>query len=97
MARDTRPLELLSVGDGIFLTVGMIIGALIFKAPSTVAGATSGPAAFLLAWLLGGAISLCGALVYAELASRHPHTGGEYVFLSEGMGAAWRSFSPGRA
>jgi basic amino acid/polyamine antiporter, APA family len=86
MARDTRPLELLSVGDGIFLTVGMIIGALIFKAPSTVAGATSGPATFLLAWLLGGALSLCGALVYAELTSRHPHTGGEYVFLSEGMG-----------
>ena len=86
MARETRPLELLSVGDGIFLTVGMIIGALIFKAPSMVAGATSGPGPFLLAWLLGGAISLCGALVYAELASRHPHTGGEYVFLSEGMG-----------
>ena len=86
MARETRPLELLSVGDGIFLTVGMIIGALIFKAPSTVAGATSGWGWFLFAWLLGGAISLCGALVYAELASRHPHTGGEYVFLSEGMG-----------
>src|SRR5205809_998483 len=58
----------------------------IFKAPSMVAGATSGPGPFLLAWLLGGAISLCGALVYAELASRHPHTGGEYVFLNEGMG-----------
>ncbi|HZE59232.1 MAG TPA: APC family permease [Burkholderiales bacterium] len=86
MARETRPLELISVGDGIFLTVGMIIGALIFKAPSMVAGATSGPGPFLLAWLLGGAISLCGALVYAELASRHPHTGGEYVFLNEGMG-----------
>ena len=86
MARDTRPLELLSVGDGIFLTVGMIIGALIFKAPSTVAGATSGTPQFLLAWLLGGAISLCGGLVYAELTARHPHTGGEYVFLTEGMG-----------
>jgi len=58
MARETRPLELLSVGDGIFLTVGMIIGALIFKAPSMVAGATSGPWPFLFAWLLGGAISL---------------------------------------
>jgi amino acid transporter len=86
MARETRPLELLSVGDGIFLTVGMIIGALIFKAPSMVAGATDGPIPFLFAWLLGGAISLCGALVYAELASRHPHTGGEYTFLNEGMG-----------
>ena len=80
-----KPQQLLTVADGIFLTVGMILGALIFKAPSTVAGATSGTAQFLLAWLLGGAISLCGALVYAELASRHPDTGGEYVFL----GRAW--------
>lgn len=86
MARDTHPVELLSRADGIFLTVGMIIGALIFKAPSTVAGATSGPLPFLFAWLLGGLISLCGALVYAELASRHPHSGGEYVFLTRGFG-----------
>ncbi|HUN67465.1 MAG TPA: APC family permease [Burkholderiales bacterium] len=82
----SSPKQLLSVADGIFLTVGMIIGALIFKAPSTVAGATSGTAEFLAAWLLGGAVSLCGALVYAELASRHPETGGEYLFLTAGMG-----------
>jgi len=82
----TSPKQLLSVTDGIFLTVGMIIGALIFKAPSTVAGATSGTAEFLFAWILGGVVSLCGALVYAELASRHPHTGGEYLFLAAGMG-----------
>ena len=82
----SAPKPLLSVADGIFLTVGMILGALIFKAPSTVAGATSGSGQFLFAWLLGGLASLCGALVYAELASRHPHTGGEYVFLSNGMG-----------
>ncbi|HEY8069664.1 MAG TPA: APC family permease [Burkholderiales bacterium] len=80
------PRQLLSAADGIFLTVGMIIGALIFKAPSTVAGATSGAAEFLFAWLLGGAVSLCGALVYAELAGRHPDTGGEYVFLAGGLG-----------
>jgi len=79
------PKPLLSVTDGVFLTVGMILGALIFKAPSTVAGATSGAGPFLFAWLLGGLVSLCGALVYAELASRHPDTGGEYVFL----GRAW--------
>ncbi len=80
------PKQLLSVPDGIFLTAGMIIGALIFKAPSTVAGATSGTGTFLLAWLIGGVVSLCGALVYAELASRHPDTGGEYMFLTRGMG-----------
>ena len=83
---NTAPRQLLSVTDGIFLTVGMIIGALIFKAPATVAGATSGAGEFLFAWLLGGLVSLCGALVYAELAARHPDTGGEYVFLSRGLG-----------
>jgi basic amino acid/polyamine antiporter, APA family len=80
------PKQLLSVTDGVLLTAGMIIGALIFKAPSTVAGATGGAGQFLFAWLLGGLVSLCGALVYAELASRHPDTGGEYVFLMKGWG-----------
>jgi basic amino acid/polyamine antiporter, APA family len=70
----------------VFLTVGMILGALIFKAPSTVAGATGTTTLFLLAWILGGVASLCGALVYAELASRRPHTGGEYTFLRDGWG-----------
>ena len=82
----TAPKQLLSVADGVFLTAGMIIGALIFKAPSMVAGATSGPGPFLLAWLFGGVVSLCGALVYAELAARHPDTGGEYSFLARGWG-----------
>jgi APA family basic amino acid/polyamine antiporter len=81
-----QPKQLLSVTDGVLLTAGMIIGALIFKAPSTVAGATGGAGQFLFAWVLGGLVSLCGALVYAELASRHPDTGGEYMFLMRGWG-----------
>ena len=80
------PKQLLSVSDGIILICGMVIGAGIFKAPSIVAGNSSGAAEFLGAWVLGGVISLCGALVYAELATRHPDTGGEYAFLSRGMG-----------
>ncbi len=80
------PRQLLSVPDGIFLTMGMVIGVGIFKLPSLVAGNTAGATEFLLAWLLGGAASLCGALVYAELASRHPETGGEYTFLARGLG-----------
>jgi amino acid transporter len=38
------------------------------------------------AWILGGVACLCGALVYAELASRYPETGGEYAFLRRGWG-----------
>jgi amino acid transporter len=82
----SAPKPLLSVTDGLFLTVGMVIGVGIFKLPSMVAGNTSGTAEFLLAWLLGGAVSLCGALVYAELSARHPETGGEYTFLARGLG-----------
>jgi amino acid transporter len=77
---------LLSVPDGIFLTVGMVIGVGIFKAPSIVAANSSSTAEFLLTWLIGGAVSLCGALVYAELSARHPHSGGEYTFLSKAFG-----------
>jgi amino acid transporter len=80
------PKQLLTVWDGIILICGMVIGAGIFKAPSIVAANTSSAAEFLGAWVLGGVVSLCGALVYAELATRHPETGGEYAFLSRGMG-----------
>ncbi len=82
----SAPKQLLSVTDGVFLMVGMVIGVGIFKAPSIVAGNTAGGVEFLLAWLLGGVVSLCGALVYAELSSRHPETGGEYSFLAHGLG-----------
>jgi amino acid transporter len=82
----SAPKQLLSVGDGMFLTVGMVIGVGIFKAPSIVAGNTASSAEFLFAWLLGGVISLCGALVYAELSARHPETGGEYAFLHHAFG-----------
>ena len=80
------PKALLSVGDGIFLTIGMVVGVGIFKLPSLVAGNTSSATVFLLLWVVGGIVSLCGALVYAELAARHAETGGEYVFLQRGLG-----------
>src|SRR4051794_5196361 len=82
----TQPKQLLSVADGAFLMVGMVIGVGIFKAPSLVAGNTSSAATFILVWVFGGLMSLCGALMYAELAARHPGTGGEYTFLARGFG-----------
>ena len=80
------PKHLLSVPDGIFLVAGMVIGVGIFKLPGLVAGAAASPAQFFTAWIIGGIACLCGALVYAELASRHPETGGEYTFLRHGFG-----------
>ena len=75
------PARVLGVKDAVFLTVGIVIGAGIFKAPSLVAGAAGSEQMMMLAWLLGGVITLLGALTYAELASTFPHAGGDYHFL----------------
>jgi len=82
----THPQELLSVPDGIFLVAGMVIGVGIFKLPGLVAGNAASAMQFFAAWIVGGVACLCGALVYAELASRYPETGGEYTFLRHGLG-----------
>jgi amino acid transporter len=85
-ALSASPKPLLSVPDGVFLVAGMIIGVGIFKLPGLVAMNAGSGTQFFLAWIVGGVLCLCGALVYAELASRHPETGGEYVFLRRGLG-----------
>ena len=83
---EMRPAQLLSVPDGIFLVAGMVIGVGIFKLPGLVAGNAASTTHFFAAWIVGGLVCLCGALVYAELASRYPETGGEYTFLRRGLG-----------
>ena len=77
----TAPARILTVKDAVFLTVGIVVGAGIFKAPSLVAGAAGSEAMMIFAWVLGGIITLLGALTYAELASTFPNAGGDYHFL----------------
>ena len=81
-----QPQRVLTVKDAIFLTVGIVIGAGIFKAPSLVAGAAGSESMMILAWVLGGVITLLGALTYAELASTFPDAGGDYHFLQLAYG-----------
>ncbi len=80
-ASNPAPARVLTVKDAIFLTVGIVIGAGIFKAPSIVAGAAGSESMMIFAWILGGAITLIGALTYAELASTFPSAGGDYHFI----------------
>ncbi len=82
----SKPKPSLSVLDGIAITVGIVVGIGIFETPPLVAANVGNEAAFLGAWLLGGAITLAGALVYAELAATYPSTGGEYHFLARAFG-----------
>ena len=68
------------------LVIGVTIGSGIFRTPAVIAERVPDPIWMLAVWVLGGAISLCGALSVAELAAAFPRTGGWYVFLREGWG-----------
>jgi amino acid transporter len=80
------PAPVLGIFDATMITVGIVIGAGIFQTPALVAGSAGSPAVMLLAWFLGGALSLVGALTYAELASSWPSVGGDYTFLHRAYG-----------
>ena len=80
------PRPTLRADEVLALTVGIVIGAGIFRSPSVVAGAAGSEAAMLMAWAAGGLLSIVGALCYAELASSHPSAGGDYHFLQRAYG-----------
>jgi len=83
---DERSVGTLSVTDAVAVIAGVVVGAGIFRCPSIVAANVGSLGALVAAWLLGGAISLVGALCYAELASAFAHPGGEYHLLSRAYG-----------
>ena len=72
--------------DATMLVMGGIIGSGIFVNPAEVARHVGTPMLIVGAWLIGGAIALIGALVYAELAARRPETGGQYAYLRDAWG-----------
>jgi basic amino acid/polyamine antiporter, APA family len=73
--------------DLALLVVGAVIGSGIFLVPGAVLREMNGSAGLaLLVWLVGGVVSLLGALTYGELAAMHPATGGLYVYVREGFG-----------
>jgi amino acid transporter len=68
------------------VAVGVSIGSGIFRVPAEVAVTLGQPGPMLLAWGLGGAIALCGALSFAELAGALPRSGGLLAWLLEAFG-----------
>jgi APA family basic amino acid/polyamine antiporter len=69
--------------DATMIVMGGIIGAGIFVNPSVVARQVHTPGMVLGAWMIGGAIALMGAFVYAELAALRPRVGGQYAYLRD--------------
>ena len=92
------PRRQLSLFDTICIIVGIVIGTGIYQTTPTIALAASSPTALVLFWVVGGVLSLIGALCYAELATAYPHSGGDYVFLTRAYGRpsgflfAWSEF-----
>lgn len=78
-----RDLDLFSA---INLVIGGVVGSGIFLVASDIAGTIPSPALILLAWIVGGMLSLSGCLAYSELCSTMPRSGGQYVFLREAYG-----------
>jgi APA family basic amino acid/polyamine antiporter len=70
------------------LVVGTIIGASIFVQPSEITGQVPTTLGVYGVWAVSGVLTLCGALVCAELASTFPQSGGVYVYLREAYSPA---------
>ena len=77
-AREER--AILSPWDGVSVIVGIVVGVSLFRAPGPIFASVDAAWQGMAIWGLGGALSLIGALCYAELASTYPRSGGLYGF-----------------
>ena len=78
-----KPRRQLGLFDATMIVMGGIVGAGIFANPSEVAHRVHTPLLILGVWVLGGFIAMCGAFIWAELATRLPGAGGQYLYLRE--------------
>jgi APA family basic amino acid/polyamine antiporter len=81
----------LNLLDAILLIIGNVVGAGIFTTSGFLAGELPQPLFFIGIWIIGGLLTLCGALTYAEMAGMFPHSGGDYQFLKAAYGS-WAGF-----
>jgi amino acid transporter len=87
-ARPPGARSLLGVWDGISVVVGIVVGVSLFRVPGPVFASIDAPWQGMAVWALGGALSLVGALCYAELAAAYPRAGGDYEYLTRAFGPA---------
>ena len=90
--------RVLGFSDVFNFLVGTVIGSGVFLVSAAMASAVGSPTLMLGVWVLGGALSLFGALALAELGAAYPESGGMYVYLREAYGPlvaflfGWTSF-----
>jgi len=85
---DSSPSLLRKLGlfDATMVIVGIVIGSGIFLTTGIMAKTIPSPGLIILAWIVGGVLTLAGALTYAELGAAMPEAGGQYVYLREAYG-----------
>ena len=71
------------------IVVGMVIGSGVFFKPTAVFTATGAPGLGLIAWIIGGIITICGGLTVAEISAAIPKTGGMLTYLEMTYGPVW--------
>src|SRR6266481_4931741 len=77
----------LRLRDLLLLFIGSVIGSGIFRTPGPILRQVDGSVGLsLLVWIVGGVLSLLGALTYAELAAANPEAGGLYCYIRDGFG-----------
>jgi amino acid transporter len=91
LRRPGVPRRELTLFDSTCIIVGIIIAAGIYRSSPDVARQAPNAAWLIGLWLMGGFLSLVGALCYAELATAYPKEGGDYVYLTRAFGR-WVGF-----
>lgn len=92
------PKQQLTLFDAISIIIGIVIGVGIYQTTPVIAASVTTPLWLILVWVMGGVLSLVGALCYAELATVFPEEGGDYVYLTRAWGRrmgflfAWAGF-----
>jgi len=79
----------LGAGDAALVTIGSVLGTAVFITTADVARILPHPGLIVGLWAIGGALTLAGALTYAELGGMFPEAGGIYVYLKEAYGPLW--------
>jgi APA family basic amino acid/polyamine antiporter len=80
--------RVLGLWDIVSIVIGGVIGSGIFLVPKDIAAAVGGPVLILAVWIVGGVLSIFGALSFGELGAAMPEAGGVYVYLREAYGSA---------
>jgi APA family basic amino acid/polyamine antiporter len=84
---DAGLVRAIGTGSATLMVITNVIGSAIYLTPGMMAATLPSEPLLLAAWVVGGAIAICGGLTYAEMGAMYPRSGGLYVFLEEAYGS----------